>query len=103
MQSQNKNYSINFNICSYASQRCPDMKQDVSDYANMIISHPNQTQECRHLSGDSSLDQKVTLQHSYLPEYGLQMKFKRGDQCPGKDVNKTFELTVQLNCNAGAS
>ena len=30
------------------------------------------------------------------------MKFARGDECPGK-VNKTFELNLQLNCDAGAS
>jgi hypothetical protein len=46
IKSTTKNISINFNICSFTTNRCPD--KDRLSFANLV----NENNTCSHLSGD---------------------------------------------------
>jgi hypothetical protein len=95
----NTTYSINFNICGKAVDRCAG---NVTDFANMVTKTKNKGNEsCHHMSGNSDYDQKVFLLDKRFPHYGLKMNYSRGQECP---FNKSRDLTlnVQINCDSGA-
>lgn len=64
-------------------QRCTNDEEvaEVIDFANLVIDNDDGSTECYHLSGESELDQKVFLLEPGMPDYGLMLKFERGDMC----------------------
>lgn len=83
------NFTVFFNICEYTKHKCST--KDSTDSAHFI----NINNTCSHATDKSLSDQKVYLQNSNYPDYGLKLKFLNGQKCTN-DLN--YALEVQINC-----
>jgi hypothetical protein len=87
------NVTIEFNICDHTLKSCPDGGED---YAHIT----NQNNTCDHMSTKSISDIDVQLIQRQVPELGLTLTYKDGNQC---NETSNYGLILQMNCDQYAT
>jgi hypothetical protein len=80
---------IDFNICEFSFNTCPDL---VNDFANEV----NENGTCHHLSSDSLSNPVSTFISEDMPNMGMNLVYTGGDMC---NDTSFYTFTMQLNCD----